>query len=548
MYVFDGSRSFVLSESEASESSDSYAHAFRIVESGTGWLADGRSREPLRRGDCVLLRPGSGLALLPEDGHGPPAQPLAVLEIRFDYLEEIEAEDGAEPRAGERRFARAQAPLPVSGRLPAAGAREAAALAQRLHAAARRADAAPELPAGGEAPAVLFQQLMQLLLGLRPALPADAEESAVSRTVQYMHRHYGEELTRDRLASVAGLSPWYYSGLFRRETGLSPMNYLTELRLRRAREQLILGRDGVREISEACGFKDETYFRRRFKAASGVTPLAFARAPRERIADMSYAYTPHLLALDIMPCAAMIDARRELHRRPYHGRIDVHLRRERAMTPEVWAHNLERLRAAAPDLILCDDGKETPAYGGELERIAPCVYIPWRTLDWRSQFRLLSAYIRREREAELWLERYDEQTAETRARLERIVGGETLLLLRVTDDQLAVYGLRNGGGVLYGDLGLACPYEAAEIKIEQFVDPAFLAACDPDRILLIVDGSAESEAHAQRLRRSDEWRSLRAVRRNAVVSVSEMPWLEYSPLAHAWIVRHLPDLLGANAD
>lgn len=538
MYMLNRIRTFSVASGGLSCRGDTQTHLLWVIESGRGWLTDGRSRQVAKRGDCVLLRPGSAYALLPSNEDGPPQQPLGGLEIAFDYLEESEPEpsSSSEP-LGARRFIRKQAPFRVDGLVPSVQARESVVLALRL------GNAANESKPVTEPLAVLFQRLIHLLLELQPALPSETEESAVSRTVQYMHRHYDEELTRDRLASAAGLSPWYYSNLFRRETGLTPTAYLNELRMRRAREQLILGQGDIREIAEHCGFRDETYFRRRFKASSGMTPLAFSRVKRARIADMSYAYVPHLLALDVIPCAAMVDRERELHRKPYHDRIEHHLRRDRAMTPEVWADHLEQLKAVAPDLIICDDGKENSTYGGELERIAPCLYIPWKSLDWRQQLLQLAAYVRRVHQAEQWLERYDIETEVARKKLKPLIGDDTILLLRVTGDRLAVYGRRNAGAVLHEDLGLSCPYDVQSIEIERIVDLSFLSSCKPDRILLVVDRTAESRAHRDRLYQSSEWLSLHAVQNRQVLPIPEMPWLEYSPLAHLWIVRHLPDLL-----
>ncbi|WP_322922941.1 helix-turn-helix transcriptional regulator [Paenibacillus campi] len=82
--------------------------------------------------------------------------------------------------------------------------------------------------------------------------------------------------------------------MFQQHYRVSAMTYLNELRLRRAKEQLVIGKRSVRDIAERCGFRDESYFRRHFKAAAGITPLHFAGQSRERIADMSYAYVSHL--------------------------------------------------------------------------------------------------------------------------------------------------------------------------------------------------------------------------------------------------------------
>ena len=69
----------------------------------------------------------------------------------------------------------------------------------------------------------------------------------------------------------------YLRKLFKKEMGRSPLEYLTDLRMNRARELLL---DGTRklpiaEVAEACGFSDALYFSRVFKKRFGSSPTQF---------------------------------------------------------------------------------------------------------------------------------------------------------------------------------------------------------------------------------------------------------------------------------
>jgi AraC-like DNA-binding protein len=106
--------------------------------------------------------------------------------------------------------------------------------------------------------------------------PAPAR-SALERVRDYMHSHFREDLSLDRLASVADLGRHHLSRTFSNAYGLAPHRYLTHLRLAEGRKRL---RDGnaIADVAVAVGFSDQSHFHRRFKRAFGVTPSQFQRA------------------------------------------------------------------------------------------------------------------------------------------------------------------------------------------------------------------------------------------------------------------------------
>ena len=120
--------------------------------------------------------------------------------------------------------------------------------------------------------------LMHVALGeiLRSA-PAKIEGSVyVLRAVGIMESRYAEDLSVAQIARDIGLDRSYFSTLFRRETGLSPKESLTQLRVRRASDLLLTTDLPVAEVALACGFQPES-FSRVFKKKTGKNPLAFRR-------------------------------------------------------------------------------------------------------------------------------------------------------------------------------------------------------------------------------------------------------------------------------
>lgn len=92
--------------------------------------------------------------------------------------------------------------------------------------------------------------------------------------------HYQEPLTLEGLAQMAGLSVSHYSRLFKKYIGYSPIDYLTHLRVDRAKELLVLSDYRLKSIASSVGYTDEFYFSRIFKKVTGVSPREYAKNHR----------------------------------------------------------------------------------------------------------------------------------------------------------------------------------------------------------------------------------------------------------------------------
>ncbi len=97
------------------------------------------------------------------------------------------------------------------------------------------------------------------------------ENSLVRRAQEYIQDNYQKDLSLDELSKELDISPYYFSKLFKEETGSNFVEYLTNLRMTRAKELL---RDEQRSMKEICaevGYSDPNYFSRIFKKNFGVT-------------------------------------------------------------------------------------------------------------------------------------------------------------------------------------------------------------------------------------------------------------------------------------
>jgi two-component system response regulator YesN len=97
----------------------------------------------------------------------------------------------------------------------------------------------------------------------------------VRRLIGYMKSHYAQNLTLNDAAGIANMSPSYLSTMFKRETGKSFIELLTEIRMEKATELLRQTDLPSYLIAEKVGYDNINYFGRTFKKEKGVSPSQY---------------------------------------------------------------------------------------------------------------------------------------------------------------------------------------------------------------------------------------------------------------------------------
>jgi AraC-like DNA-binding protein len=97
---------------------------------------------------------------------------------------------------------------------------------------------------------------------------------------EYIDRHYARPLTIERLAALAGLSPFHFIRAFRAATGLTPHQYLRNRRIDRAKELLVTTPMPVTEVCDAVGFQSLGSFSSLFRRLTGETPAGYRSCRR----------------------------------------------------------------------------------------------------------------------------------------------------------------------------------------------------------------------------------------------------------------------------
>lgn len=103
------------------------------------------------------------------------------------------------------------------------------------------------------------------------------QEKRLQLLLEYIHAHYSERITLDDLASTAAFSKTEVMRCFKSVIGKSPIRYLTEYRLQQAASLLLHTENTVQKIGECCGFEDNSYFTKTFRAMYQVTPTEYRR-------------------------------------------------------------------------------------------------------------------------------------------------------------------------------------------------------------------------------------------------------------------------------
>ncbi|WP_182914472.1 helix-turn-helix domain-containing protein [Paenibacillus sp. 1011MAR3C5] len=378
-----------------------------------------------------------------------------------------------------------------------------------------------------------FQELLLMIISWHEQQSRQAAASAeagIGRSIQYMNVHYSDALTVEQLADIAWIEPWKYPRLFKGATGKSPLQYLNDMRMDKAKQLLVAGEDKLSDIAQQIGFANEYYFSRRFKQTIGIAPGQYRRNHREQPRIVAPYLEDFLVALGVMPIAQYWHAK--------WGKQD-YLRL--SQTPvfdemELATASLHAIADYRPDLILLMDHYDDTLYK-QCRRITHTCVMPESTNDWRMVLRRFGDFFGREELAERILTEYTAKAAAAREALRRKLRGETVAFLRVSADYVLMYTDCGGGfavSVLYEDLGLQ-PYRLSgtEESSSGFGDGKMialsgeqLAGLSADHLFVVFDKWHSGRPGEERMLLSSQvWKGLAAVRKLQAYEMDFLTWM-----------------------
>lgn len=102
-----------------------------------------------------------------------------------------------------------------------------------------------------------------------------AQETHVNLAVRYIQEHYQEAIDVDSICNEIGFSKYYFCKVFKKQQGKTIHQYLTDYRIKNAKEMLAYSKLSVNTIATQVGFKNSLTFIRAFERTVNMTPSEY---------------------------------------------------------------------------------------------------------------------------------------------------------------------------------------------------------------------------------------------------------------------------------
>lgn len=126
------------------------------------------------------------------------------------------------------------------------------------------------------------EKVTRAMLKLRNSASGQRYMEVIEAAILYMGENYmSDEISLGNVAVSVGMSPSYFSSIFSQETGKTFVEYLTGIRMEKAKELLMCSNKKTSEIGFDVGYKDSHYFSYIFKKTQGCSPKEYRSRGRE---------------------------------------------------------------------------------------------------------------------------------------------------------------------------------------------------------------------------------------------------------------------------
>jgi len=105
----------------------------------------------------------------------------------------------------------------------------------------------------------------------------EPQSETIKKALRIIHTEYNENIKMEDIADKCDISARYLRKLFEKEIGLSPVEFLTILRINNSKELLRNPSIPLKEIAFSTGFDNQQYFSKRFKQITGISPLEYRK-------------------------------------------------------------------------------------------------------------------------------------------------------------------------------------------------------------------------------------------------------------------------------
>ncbi|MEK3788110.1 AraC family transcriptional regulator [Paenibacillus sp. FSL K6-1230] len=395
-----------------------------------------------------------------------------------------------------------------------------------------------------------MQELIVLLMENRERNQTVSDSiQAVEQTIAYIDQHYYETITAQQLYRIAGVAKWQYSMLFQTLTGKKPLDYLAETRIRHAKQLLLQTNDTLSHIAQSVGFRDESYFIRKFRQIEGVTPRQYVASTSRQLFVKSSAITEYnrvvavgyslgdMLSLGVQPIGADTDiiGKRAIYKDQLSGVQDIGLLGEPS-----------KIRKLQPDLIVHSGFRQE--WIDELALIAPTVLINRYEPVYQRIMKVAELFQKKE-QAKRWVQFHQVACQEMWHEAARYMDvGQTATVFSMVEGSLYVMGMKGFSLTVYHTGGLRPSTKVQELINDgipfRLTDIAYSQIYEADIYFLLTDNHPLTRQQYHQMLQSDYWRTLQRER----MFYSENKWNFDDPITMDKLLLEMPQLLRRSKD
>jgi AraC-like DNA-binding protein/ligand-binding sensor protein len=121
----------------------------------------------------------------------------------------------------------------------------------------------------------IFAQHLSLVSNQLLVRRANAEPPAITRAKQFIQEHHAEEISLGDVAGAVNTSTFYFCKMFKKTTGLNFTDYLSRVRVEKARNLLLNPNLRISEVAFTAGFQSLSHFNRVFRRIAGESPTRY---------------------------------------------------------------------------------------------------------------------------------------------------------------------------------------------------------------------------------------------------------------------------------
>ena len=121
-----------------------------------------------------------------------------------------------------------------------------------------------------------YSVILSLIRSREGEYAPSARQSKIAPAIEYVSQNYNKNLTNDELAELCGISTVYFRKLFTSLVGESPISYMHQIRINKAKELLKTDYGSLTTLSQTLGYPSLYDFSRDFKKRVGVSPKKYS--------------------------------------------------------------------------------------------------------------------------------------------------------------------------------------------------------------------------------------------------------------------------------